>query len=107
MKRDDTMGTYETITLRSHRFDKIIEVLEEACEKSSNFIEIEEYVGLINLIQEERYTYRTKANKEFREEIEWERSLDSFCKFLIEERNFNKDEIAEIKLDYHKALRGK
>ena len=96
MKRDDTMGTYETITLRSHRFDKIIEVLEEACEKSSNFIEIEEYVGLINLIQEERYTYRTKAKKEFREEIEWERSLDSFCRFLVEEKNFNNEEIAEI-----------
>lgn len=60
------MGNYETITLRSHRFDKIIEVLEEACEKSNNFIEIEEYVGLINIIQEERCTYRSKVKKEFR-----------------------------------------
>ena len=36
------MGNYETITLGSHRFDKIIEVLQEACEKCDNFIEIED-----------------------------------------------------------------
>ena len=48
------MGNYETITLRSHRFDKIIEVLEKACEKSDNYIEIEEYVGLIKIIEEKR-----------------------------------------------------
>ena len=28
------MGNYETITLRSHRFDKIIEVLEKTGERS-------------------------------------------------------------------------
>ena len=54
MKRDDTMGNYETITLRSHRFDKIIEVLEEACEKSNNYNEIKDLVELISCIKEER-----------------------------------------------------
>ncbi|MDO5819628.1 MAG: hypothetical protein Q4P11_04770 [Methanobrevibacter sp.] len=48
------MGIYETITLRSHRFDKIIEVLEEACEDSRNYNEIEDLVELINCIKDER-----------------------------------------------------
>ena len=48
------MGNYETITLRSHRFDKIIEVLEEACEKSNNYNEIKDLVELISCIKEER-----------------------------------------------------
>ena len=106
MKRDDTMGNYETITLRSHRFDKIIEVLEKTCERSDNFIEIEDLVGLINHIEEERDSYWAKANKEFRKEIKWERTMDSFCRFLVEEEIFNKDEIAKIRADYYKALSG-
>ena len=48
------MGIYETITLRSHRFDKIIEVLEEACEKSDDYNEIEDLVELISCIKKVR-----------------------------------------------------
>ena len=98
------MGNYETITLRSHRFDKIIEVLEEACEKSGNFIEIEDLVGLIRNIEEERSDYRIKANKDFIKEMEWQKTLNSFCRFMVEKKNFNKEEIAEIQADFYKAL---
>ncbi len=70
MKRDDTMGIYETITLRSHRFDKIIELLENACEKSDDFNEIQEYFSLIRCIEEERSANRSKANKDFANEME-------------------------------------
>lgn len=100
------MGIYETITLRSHRFDKIIEVLEEACEKSNNYMEIEDYVGLINHIEEERNSYRAKGNRKFINELKWEEILDSFCKFLVEEKNFKEEEINEIRLDYHKTIYG-
>lgn len=48
------MGIYETITLRNHRFDKIIEVLERSCEKSESYNEIEDLVELINCIKEGR-----------------------------------------------------
>ena len=57
------MGIYETITLRSHRFDKIIEVLENACEKSDDYNKIEEYVSLINEIQKERSSFWEKNNE--------------------------------------------
>lgn len=48
------MGIYETVTLRSHRFDKIIEVLERECERCDNYVEIEDLVDLIGCINEER-----------------------------------------------------
>lgn len=66
------MGRYYSIMMRTHYFDKIIEVLEDYTASLDNYYEIEECVNLIHLIQEEIYKYKEKQQsaykkKEFQE----------------------------------------
>ena len=49
------MEQYYSVTMRTHYFDKIIEILEEHTASLNNYYEIEECVNLIHLLQEEIY----------------------------------------------------
>ena len=48
------MKINQTITLKNHQIDKIIELLEKACEESKNYEDIKTYTGLISSIEKER-----------------------------------------------------
>lgn len=47
------MGSYYTVTMRTHWFDTIIEIIEEYTTTLDNYDEIEHCVNLIHLLEEE------------------------------------------------------
>ena len=101
LKGDNKMGIYETITLRSYKFDTIIELLEDACEKSRNFEEIETYVGLISCIEDERREYWREEERKYEKQRKWENTLSSFSRFMVEEKGFNQEEINKIISEFY------
>lgn len=59
------MGQYYTITMKTHRFTKMIEILETYTESLNNYFEIEDCVNLIHLIQEEIYKYEQQQKQQY------------------------------------------
>lgn len=59
------MGQYYSIMMRTHHFDKIIDILEQYTESLDNYFEIEECVNLIHLVQEEIYKYQQEQRENY------------------------------------------
>ena len=57
------MGSWVTSTIREDRYDKIIEILEEYCEQSDSFSEIEYIMYIIKDLEEEKALYLEKQRE--------------------------------------------
>lgn len=52
---------------RKNRYTKVIECLEDYCEKSGDFYEIEEMFHIINDLKEQRHEFYQKIAEDFNE----------------------------------------
>ncbi len=57
------MGRWVTSTIREDRYDKIIEILQEYCEQSDSFSEIEYIMHIIKDLEEEKALYLEKQRE--------------------------------------------
>ena len=57
------MGQWVELELRKEQFDLIIDCLESKCCQSEDFFEIEQYVHLIDYLQEQEREYYQKLHK--------------------------------------------
>ena len=59
------MPQYIDFYLSENRYDKLIECLEEYCEKSDDFYEIEEVFYIIKNLKDQKYKFLEKLQKDF------------------------------------------
>lgn len=59
------MSSYVDLTLSEYQFTRVIDLLEMATEKSHDYCEIEDNVCLIQFLQEEYDSDKSKQNEEF------------------------------------------
>ena len=59
------MPQYIDFYLSENRYDKLIECLEEYCEKSDDFYEIGEVFYIIKNLKDQKYKFLEKLQKDF------------------------------------------
>lgn len=59
------MPQYIDFYLSTNRYNKLIECLEEYCEKSNDFFEIEEVFYIIKNLEEQKSEFFEKLRKDF------------------------------------------
>ncbi|MBO4516046.1 hypothetical protein J5751_01075 [bacterium] len=59
------MPQYIDFYLSENRYDKLIECLEEYCEKSDDFYEIEEVFYIIKDLKDQKYKLLEKLRKDY------------------------------------------
>lgn len=60
------MPTYIDFYLSENRYSKVMECLEEYCEKSGDFLEIEEMFYIINDLKNQRHEIYQKISEDFK-----------------------------------------
>lgn len=60
------MTDYIEFTLSTYGFNAVVEALEKLCEISKDYVEIEDYLGLIENFQDQKKEYYEKLSEEFR-----------------------------------------
>lgn len=63
------MTHYIKFTLSYNTYLGLIEGLEELCEKSNNFTEIQNYFNLINILEKQQEEYFSEYARELQEEF--------------------------------------
>lgn len=68
------MSYYIDFCLSYNSYLRLVDGLEELCEKSDNFVDIENYYNLIQVLEEQKDKYFSEYSKELREELGLDRN---------------------------------
>ena len=90
------MEFYNTVTLSNKNFEMIIDLLEEACESSNNYDDIEEYVSIIKTIEEEIEKDEIKTAESIKEPEEIDTETTSKAEDMQEETKESEEEESTI-----------